>query len=295
MDDRSEIQEFLASRRARITPEQAGLPAYGGNRRVKGLRREEAAMLAGVSVDYYVRLERGNLSGASDGVLDGVARALHLDDAEREHLFDLARRAPVTAIGRRRTPARKIRPVLQHMLDAISHAPAWIRNDRHDLLAANPLALALYAPVLADPRRPANTARFIYLDPAAKDFFTDWDTAADDIAAMLRAEAGRNPHDKDLTDLIGELSTRSETFRRRWADHNVRHHRTGIKKLHHPAVGHLELHFEAMTLTSDPGLTLLIYTAAPGTPSADNLRLLATFAATRDQPAAGRAVHEDRP
>jgi transcriptional regulator with XRE-family HTH domain len=302
MDDRAEIKEFLASRRARITPEQAGLTAYGGNRRVKGLRREEVAMLAGVSVDYYVRLERGNLSGASDGVLDGVARALQLNDAEREHLFELARRttgpAPAT---RRRSPTKPPPPVLQHMLDAISDAPAWIRNDRHDILATNRLARALYAPILAHqhtgqhagPRRPANTARFIYLDPAAKDLFTDWDQAADDVAAMLRAEAGRNPYDRNLTDLIGELSTRSEVFRRRWADHNVRYHRTGVKRLHHPAVGDLELHFEAMTLTSDPALTLLIYTAAPDTPSADNLRLLATWAATQDQPTSTHR-HENR-
>ncbi|MCO5995862.1 helix-turn-helix domain-containing protein [Actinoallomurus rhizosphaericola] len=290
MDDRAEIQDFLASRRARITPEQAGLPAYGGNRRVKGLRREEVAMLAGVSVDYYVRLERGNLSGASDGVLDGVARALHLDDSEREHLFDLARRASAPSAARRKAPARRLRPALQHMLDAID-APAWIRDDRHDLVATNRLARALYAPVLADPRRPANTARFIYLDPTAREFFPDWDKAADDIAAFLRAAAGRNPYDKALTDLIGELSTRSEVFRRRWADHNVRHHRTGVKRMHHPAVGDLELHFEAMTLTSDPGLTLIIYTAAPGTPSADNLRLLATWVATQDQPAPD--LHDD--
>ncbi|MEU7898641.1 helix-turn-helix transcriptional regulator [Nonomuraea sp. NPDC049152] len=252
MDDRAQIQQFLASRRARITPEQAGLPAYGGNRRVKGLRREEVAMLAGVSVDYYVRLERGNLSGASDGVLDGVARALHLDDAERDHLFDLARRGPAPAAPRRRPAARKIRPALQQMLDAISDAPAWIGNDRHDLVAVNRLAAALFAPILADPRRPANTARFTYLDPAAREFFSDWDKVADDVAAVLRVEAGRNPYDKDLSDLIGELSTRSEVFRRRWADHNVRHHRTGTKKLHHPEVGDLELHFEAMTPASDP-------------------------------------------
>ncbi|MFF3561338.1 helix-turn-helix domain-containing protein [Streptomyces sp. NPDC002574] len=287
MDDRAEIREFLASRRARITPEQAGLPSYGGHRRVKGLRREEVAMLAGVSVDYYVRLERGNLSGASDAVLDGVARALHLDDAERQYLYDLARRAPAPAAARRRAPARRLRPALQYMLDAIGDAPAWIHNERQDLLATNHLAGALYAPLLADPRRPANIARFVYLDPAARAFLPDWDRAADDTAAMLRGEARRNPYDKDLSDLIGELSTRSEVFRRRWADHNVRQHRTGPKKIHHPAVGDLELNFETMSLTSDPALTLVIYTAVPDTPSADALRLLSTWAATQDQPEAG--------
>ncbi|GAA0974951.1 helix-turn-helix transcriptional regulator [Acrocarpospora macrocephala] len=282
MDDRAEIQAFLSSRRARLTPEQAGLPAFGGNRRVKGLRREEVALLAGVSVDYYVRLERGNLAGASDSVLDGLARALHLDEAERDHLFGLARRPGLRTAAPRRTAARRVRPALQQVLDAIIDAPAWIRNDRHDLLAANRMARALYSPMLADPRRPANTARFIYLDPASRRFFIDWDKAADDIAAILRSEAGRNPHDKAFTELIGELSTRSETFRRRWADHNVRFHRTGVKRLHHPAVGDLELNFEAMTLPSDPGLTLIVYTAAPDTPSADSLRLLSTWAVTQD-------------
>ncbi|MFI9804659.1 helix-turn-helix domain-containing protein [Streptomyces sp. NPDC052301] len=283
MDDQAEIREFLASRRARITPEQAGLPAYGGHRRVKGLRREEVAMLAGVSVDYYVRLERGNLSGASDSVLDGVARALHLDDAERQYLFDLARHTSPPTRARRRTAAKRLRPALQYMLDAITDAPAWIHNDRQDLLAANDLAQALYAPLLAGPRRPANIARFIYLDPAARDFLPDWDKAANDVAAMLRGEAGRNPYSKDLTDLIGELSTRSEIFRKRWADHNVRQHRTGPKKIHHPAVGNLELNFETMSLDSDPSLTLVIYTAVPHSPSADALRLLATWAATQNQ------------
>ena len=177
-----------------------------------------------------------------------------------------------------------MRPAIQQVLDAITDAPAWIRNGRHDLLAANPLAQALYAPMLADPRRPANTARFVYLDPASKEFFADWERAADDIAAILRLEAGRNPHDKALTELIGELSTRSETFRTRWAAHNVRFHRTGKKKLHHPVVGDLDLDFEAMEFPSDPGLILLVYTAPAGTPTADALKLLASWAATQDRP-----------
>ncbi|MDX3264979.1 helix-turn-helix transcriptional regulator [Streptomyces sp. MI02-2A] len=284
MDDHKEIREFFASRRARVSPEQAGLPAYGNHRRVKGLRREEVAMLAGVSVDYYVRLERGNLSGASDSVLDGVARALHLDDAEHQYLYDLARRAPVPAAARRRAPAKRLRPALQHMLDAISDAPALIHNHRQDLVAANHLARALYAPLLADPRRPANIARFIYLDPAAGAFLPDWDKAADDVAAMLRGEAARNPYDKDLSDLIGELSTRSEIFRKRWAAQNVRQHRIGPKKFQHPAVGVLELNVETMSLASSPEFTLVIYTAVPDTPSADALRPLSTWAATQDEP-----------
>ncbi|HEY5855722.1 MAG TPA: helix-turn-helix transcriptional regulator [Aldersonia sp.] len=279
MDHRAQTREFFTTRRARITPEQAGLPAYGGTRRVKGLRREEVALLAGVSVDYYVRMERGNLAGASEAVLDGVARALQLDDAERAHLFDLARAAQPAR--KRRTPGTTTVPAgVQQVLDAITDAPAWVRNARHDLLAANPLARALYAPLLADPRRPANNARFVYLDPASKDFFVDWERAADDIAAMLRLEAGRNPHDKHLIELIGELSTRSDDFRTRWAAHNVRFHRTGVKKLRHPAVGAMHLDFEALELPAHPGLTMIVYTAPAGSPSADALRLLASLAAT---------------
>jgi hypothetical protein len=172
---------------------------------------------------------------------------------------------------------------VQQVLDAITDAPAWVRNARHDMLAANRLARALYAPLLADPRRPANNARFIYLDPASRDFFTNWDRAADDIAAMLRLEAGRNPYDKKLVELIGELSTRSEDFRTRWAAHNVRFHRTGHKKLHHPVVGDLELNFEAMELPSQPGLTLLVYTAPQHSTTADSLKVLASWAATAEQ------------
>jgi len=261
MDNRAQIREFLASRRARITPEQAGLPAYGGNRRVSGLRREEVAMLAGVSIDYYVRMERGHLAGASDAVLEGIARALQLDEAERGHLFDLARASEPQPARLRRSREPGVTAGVQQVLDAITDAPAWVRNARHDMLAANRVARALYAPLLAGPRRPANNARFVYLDPASRDFFTDWDRAADDIAAMLRSEAGRNPYDKKLVELIGELSTRSEDFRTRWAAHNVRFHRTGQKKLHHPVVGDLDLNFEAMELPSQPGLTLLVYTA----------------------------------
>ncbi len=281
MDHRAEIKEFLSSRRARISPERAGLPAYGGNRRVKGLRREEVALLAGVSVDYYVRLERGNLAGASESVLEALARALQLDDAERDHLFTLARESDATPV-RRRPATKGVRPALQQILEAITDAPAWIRNAQFDILAANQLSRALYTSMFAGTRRPPNTARFTFLDPAAREFFVDWDRAADDIAAVLRLQAGKNPHDKALSDLIGELSTRSETFRSRWADHNVRFHRSGRKKLHHPVVGDLEIDFEAMEFPSDPGLTMVVYTAPAGSPTADALKLLASWAVTRE-------------
>jgi transcriptional regulator with XRE-family HTH domain len=284
-DPRTEIREFLRSRRARITPEQAGLPAYGGNRRVTGLRREEVALLAGVSVDYYVRMERGSLAGASDGVLDALARALRLDEAERDHLFRLARRSREPGGARRRRPAVTVRPALRQVLDAIADAPAWICNARYDVLAMNRLARALYAPLLADRRRPANTARFVYLDPAAETFFVDHDRVTRDVAAKLRMEAGRDPYDEELIALIGELSTRSDVFRRRWASQDVRLHRSGRKRLHHPVVGRLDLDVESMEMSAEPGLLLNVYTAPAGTATADGLALLASWAAGQEEPA----------
>ena len=275
----SEIREFLTSRRARISPEQAGLPIYGGNRRVAGLRREEVALLAGVSVDYYTRLERGNLAGASEGVLEALARALQLDEAERSHLFDLARSTPGNP--RRRSATNRIRPGVQRVLDAMTGAPAWVRNGRADILGTNQLGYALYAPVFDDPIRPANTARFAFLSPRAKHFYRDWDRIATEMVAVLRAEAGRDPYDRALSDLVGELSTRSEEFRTRWAAHNVRFHRGGRKDLHHPVVGDLDLTYEAFELPSDPGLTMLVYTAEPYTPTAEALNFLASWAATQ--------------
>jgi transcriptional regulator with XRE-family HTH domain len=280
----AQIRDFLSTRRARITPEQAGLPAYGGNRRVTGLRREEVAMLAGVSVDYYVRMERGNLAGASESVLDALAGALRLDEAERTHLYTLARESGARGNRPKRAAPTSVRPGVQQMLDAMTDAPAWVRNGRHDIVAMNQLARALYSPVLADPRRPANTTRFVYLEPeAAREFFVDYDRVANDAAAMLRLEAGRSPHDKALIELVGELSTRSELFRRRWAQHDVQFHRSGQKRLNHPVVGRLDLDFEAMEIASAPGLQLNVYTAAAGTPTADALKLLASWAASQEE------------
>ncbi|MFF3656009.1 helix-turn-helix transcriptional regulator [Streptomyces olivochromogenes] len=283
MDHRSEIREFLTSRRARITPDQAGLPSYGA-RRVPGLRRAEAAQLAGVSVEYYARLERGNLAGVSDTVLDALARALRMDDTERAHLYDLARAAG-TSPRRRRKPAdpQGVRPNVQRLLDAMTDTPALVINGRTDVLASNALGRALFAPLHDTSTRPPNHARFIFLDARSYDFWDNWDHAADDAVALLHTQAGRNPFDTDLTALIGELSTRSEDFRTRWARHDVRRHATGVKHLRHPAVGTLHLTFEAMELVADTGLTLLAYGAEAGTASEDGLRLLTTWAATRDQ------------
>jgi len=279
MDTRSEVREFLSTRRARLTPDQAGLPAFGGNRRVPGLRREEVSLLAGVSVDYYTRLERGDLSGVSDSVLDSLARALQLDDAETAHLFDLARTANASPVARKpRKKAESIRPSIQRLLDAMTGAPALVSNNYFDYLGANALGRALYAPLWAE--GPPNSARFAFLDPAAQDFYVDWERNTQDLVAALRGEAGRNPYDRKLSDLVGELSTRSDRFRMLWAAHNVRYHRSGTKRLNHPVVGEIELVYEAFELPADPGLRMATYTAEPGTPSEDKLKMLASWVAT---------------
>ncbi|MFF0311898.1 helix-turn-helix transcriptional regulator [Streptosporangium sp. NPDC004379] len=295
MDSREEAREFLTSRRAKITPEQAGLPA-GSRRRVPGLRRSEVAALADMSVEYYAKLERGNLAGVSPAVLEALARALRLDDAERAHLLNLTQAADGTdALTRpRRRPAEgrwKPHRSLQWTLDAITAGPAFVRNGRMDILAANRLARAFYSDVYATPGNQANLARFNFLDPASHRFYPDWDQAADIAVAILRTEAGRNPHDKDLHDLVGELSTRSDEFRIRWGAHNVRHHGTGTKRFHHQAVGDLTLAYEGLEMAAEPGLTLTIYTAEPGSPSEESLRLLASWAATPEIPGHRGGVH----
>ena len=295
-DVRAQIREFLSSRRARISPEQAGLPSYGGDRRrVPGLRRSEVASLAGISPEYLTKLERGNATGVSDSVIDGLAHALQLDEAERAHLEDLLRTAGSTRPPRRRPARQRVRPAIQRVLDAMTGAPAFVLNGRLDLLAANDLGFALYAPIFASSAQPANTARFVFLDSHATELFRDYDKAANDTVALLRAEAGRDPYDRDLSDLIGQLSTRSEEFRRRWAAHNVRIHTSGAKLLHHPVVGDLDLAFESFPLPADTGQSLLTYTAEPGSPTQDALRLLASWAATRDDLAPPRSVRDAVP
>jgi len=283
VDAKSEIREFLTSRRAKITPDQVGLPIYGDNRRVPGLRREEVALLAGVSVDYYTRMERGNLGGVSESVLEALARGLQLDEAERTHLFDLARAAQPTTPTRRRPRNKRVRPGVQRMLDAMTGAPAFVRNGRLDILAANRLGRALYSEMFAGPVQSPNTARFVFLDPRAPDFFGDWERVANEVVAILRSEAGRDPYDRGLSDLVGELSTQSETFRARWAAHNVRFHDTGDKQFHHPVVGDLTLTFETMELSADSGLTMFAFTAEPGSKSEEALNLLASWTATVDE------------
>jgi transcriptional regulator with XRE-family HTH domain len=280
VDTKSEIREFLTSRRARITPDQAGLATYGP-RRVPGLRREEVAVLAGVSVPYYTRLERGDMNGVSESVLDALAGALQLDDAERAHLLDLARAAhPTPARPRRRHAKQSVRPEVQWTLDAITGAAAFVSNERLDILAANQLGRALYCELYDAPTRPVNTARFVFLDPRAETTFVEWDRVATDTVAILRSAAGRDPHNRDLSDLVGELATQNEAFRTRWASHNVRFHNTGVKHFHHPEVGDLALTFNRLDLAADHGLTMFTYTAEPGSRSQEALNLLGSWTAT---------------
>jgi transcriptional regulator with XRE-family HTH domain len=286
--NRGEIRDFLISRRARITPAQAGLPT-SARRRVAGLRREEVAVLAGVSTEWYTRLEKGHIGGVSEDVLDAVARALRLDDDERTYLFDLARSS---RSGSRVPPRRgdvEIPPRIQWLLDSMTLSSAFVRNGRTDVIASNPLARALYAPMFGSAtvdRRGPNIARYIFLDPGAQDFFVDWDAAGNATAALLRAEAGREPRDRALRELLGELSTLSPEFRDRWAAHDVLIHHDGVKRLQHPDVGHLELTFQSLDLplSGRAAHNLITYTAEPGTASEDRLKLLASWAATQSPP-----------
>ncbi|MGC5172594.1 helix-turn-helix transcriptional regulator [Micromonospora sp. DT81.3] len=282
MDNRSEVREFLMSRRAKLTPDAAGIPA-GSNRRVAGLRRTEVASLAGLSVEYYAKLERGAIAGASASVLDAMARALQLDDTERAHLLDLARAADgIPSSGRpRRRAARPTasRASLQWALNAITDGVAFVRDQHQDVLATNALGRAFYAPLIGDGGRTPNLARFQFLDPASREFYPDWELFAEMCVAIMRTEAGRDPHDKGLQDLVGELSTRSEVFRTLWGAHDVRTHGAGTKRFNHPVVGEMVLAYEELAVTAEPGVVLMIYTAEPGSPSADRLRLLASWAA----------------
>jgi len=281
-DVRSDIRQFLTTRRTKITPERAGLPAYGRRRRVSGLRREEVALLAGISIEYYTRLERGNARGVSDGVLDALARALQLDDVERTHLIDLVRTANATRPARRRPSREQVRPSVQRILDTMTGTAAFVRNARLDILSANRLGYALYSPVFLDPVRPANLARFIFLDCRAAEFYGDWDGIAHAAVGSLRAEAGHNPYDRQLSDLVGELSTRSKEFAARWAAHNVKYYRSGEQPFHHPIVGDLTLNYDALEIPADPGQTIVAYTAQPHSPSQQALNLLANWTSTQD-------------
>jgi len=283
MDAAAEIREFLTTRRARLTPAQAGLPDYGGRRRVPGLRREEVALLAGMSVEYYVRFERGNALGLSGEILDGIARALRLDDAERRHLDDLVQAATDGARPSRRRAAaheQRVGSGVLRLLDAMTGVPALVQNGRMDVVAINALGRALFAGLDARPGRPANFARFLFLDARARDFYRDWDDSARQIVSLLRAESGRSPRDAHLAELIAELRGHSDEFAGLWLEHDVDEHGTGAKRLRHPDVGDLDLGYEAMQLSGDPGLLFLAWTAEPGSASQDALRLLGSLSAS---------------
>jgi transcriptional regulator with XRE-family HTH domain len=294
MQTDQEIREFLTTRRGRLTPQRAGLPVYGRSRRVAGLRREEVALLAGISVEYYTRLERGNARGVSEDVLDAVSRALQLDEAEHAHLVDLVRTANQERPSRKTAAPLKVRPSVRRIVDALVEMPAFVTNGRLDILYANPFAEALYSEQFRDPVRPANSGRFLFLDPRARTFYVDWEQTARDIVAALRGEAGRNPYDRGLSDLIGLLSTRSEEFRVWWARHDVRFHRSGTKRLHHPLVGDLTLAYESLALPADPGLSIVAYSAEPGSPSEVALVELARWAATRTELTTARGRSPER-
>lgn len=295
MDIHGDIGEFLTSRRAKLTPTQAGLPDFGGRRRVPGLRREEVALLAGMSAEYYKRLERGNVTGVSEAVIDGISRALQLDEAEHAHLNDLIRAANAGVHPqRRRAASRKVQlsAGMQQTIDAMSTVPVFIQNGRLDAVASNRLGRALFSEMLENASPPANAARFVFLDPRSHTFYQDWESNTRQIVAILRAEAGRSPYDRNLSDLVGELSTRSDLFRRLWGAHDVKEHRGGTKSITHPIVGDLELTFQSMDLATDRGLQMLVFSAEPGSVSHERLQLLANWAASEaslDMP-----VHEEK-
>ena len=280
------------SRRARVKPSDVGMGGYDPRRRVTGLRREEVASLAAVSIDYYVRLERGNLKGVSEGILEAVGRALRLTPDERRHLFNLARLANSPHNGHRTQHSQNVRPPVQMLLNSFA-GPAWVRNDRMDLLTANQLGTALYAPIFEGAIAAPNKARFVFLDPTAREFYPDWFEVAQSNVAVLRAAAGRNPYDKQLSDLIGELSTRSDEFRSLWADHDVLTYQTGAAKISHPVVGDVDLFWEALDLVADNGLTIIAYGAEPGSVSAERLQLLAAWTAPQT-PMTSTQIFEDR-
>ena len=291
-DVRAEIRQFLTTRRAKLTPERAGLPAYGGNRRVPGLRREEVALLAGISIEYYTRLERGSARGVSEEVLDGIGRALQLDEVERAHLTDLVRTANAARPARRRATPQRVRPSVQRLLDSMTGTAAFVRNGRLDILSANQLGYALYSPAFLDPVRPVNLARFIFLDRRSRELYGDWDGIAHAAVGSLRAEAGRDPHNQALTNLVGELSVRSQQFRVRWAAHDVDYYRSGVQPFHHPLVGDLTLDYDVLELPADPGLSIVAYTAEAGSPARHALDLLAAWTSTPDRAPAVTPDHD---
>ncbi|MFM9615452.1 transcriptional regulator [Streptomyces sp. V2] len=278
LDRRAELSEFLRTRRARLKPEDVGLSGYGRQRRVPGLRREELAQLAGVSVAYYTRLEQGNGRNVSAEILDSIARTLRLTEAEHAHLMHLAKPKQHKKKSGGGRP-QQVRVPLHHLLTAMDGVPAYIIGRRSEILAWNRLAAALFGDWSELPAAERNWARLTFLRPDYRDLFIPWEEKASDIVATLRWEAGCYPDDPRLSALVGELSVKSEEFRRLWAAHDVKQKKNGVKHLNHPLVGELTLSFEGFTLGADPEQTLVTYHAEPDSPSAEGLRLLASWGA----------------
>ncbi|MFF3344350.1 helix-turn-helix transcriptional regulator [Streptomyces sp. NPDC002779] len=277
LDRRAELSEFLRTRRARLKPEDVGLPDFGRHRRVPGLRREELAQLAGVSVAYYTRLEQGNGRNVSAEVLDSIARALRLTDAEHAHLTHLAKPKQHKKKPAGRT--EQARASLGQLLVSLENVPAYVTGRRTDILAWNPMAAAVFGDWAELPAQERNWARLVFLKPEYRELFVEWDQKASDIVSYLRMDAGCHPDDPRLSSLVGELSVKSEEFRLLWATHDVREKSYGIKRLRHPLVGELTLNFETFTLTDGSEQSLITYHPEPGSPSAEALRLLASWGA----------------
>ncbi|MER5775746.1 helix-turn-helix transcriptional regulator [Streptomyces sp. NPDC002039] len=282
LDQRAELGEFLRSRRARLRPGDVGLPDYGRHRRVPGLRREELAQLAGVSVAYYTRLEQGHGQNVSAEVLDAIARALRLDDTESAHLTHLA--SPRTLKRRQSRRPQQVRPELRTLLDAMEGVPAYLVGRRQDVIGWNRLAVAVFGDFGALPVGERNLVRLVFLDGATAELYADWECRACEVVSNLRMYAGQHPEDEQLSALVGELSVKNEEFRRLWAAHTVADKTHGVKRLRHPVVGEMDLHFETLTLRDDPEQSLVTFHATPGSPSADALRLLSSWSAPTHSP-----------
>jgi transcriptional regulator with XRE-family HTH domain len=280
MDHNAELREFLRTRRARLSPQDAGVPVSGTARRVPGLRREELARLAGVSTDYYTRLEQGRDLNVSETVLDAVARALRLDESERTYLFELARHRPRQA-RHRANRVQRVRPEVRRVLEALDgRSPAFVLGRHGDILASNRLARALITDFEALPHRERNMIRFMFLDESARELYREWEQYAADMVASLRFEAARNPDDRRLSELVGELTIKSPEFRTWWDDHAVREKTKGVKLYHHPVVGNMTLSYENINFPGDAGQSMCIYTVEPGSPSEAALQLLANWTTT---------------
>ncbi|MFD6493822.1 helix-turn-helix domain-containing protein [Streptomyces sp. NPDC059944] len=275
LDRRAELSEFLRTRRARLKPQDVGMPDFGRHRRVPGLRREELAQLAGVSVAYYTRLEQGNGRNVSAEVLDAIARALRLSDAEHNHLTHLAK--PKQHKKKQTARPQQVRGALRQLLDTMDGVPAYITGRRSDLLCWNRMAAAVFGDWSELPAQERNWARMVFLRPEYRDLYVEWEQKAIDIVCHLRMDAGCHPDDPRLSALVGELSVKSEDFRRLWATHDVKEKSHGVKLLRHPLVGDLALQYESFRLVDDTELALVTYHAEPGSPSAEALRLLASW------------------